>query len=90
MIEEGEGGKGMGWNVEFHHLLLSNLTTESDGYSQSDDEYVVSARQLTDVCRRDDEVESRVREHNDRQHRNDTVTQQTRIHITVTPIAVFQ
>jgi len=24
---EGKGGKGRGGNVEFHHLLLSNLTT---------------------------------------------------------------
>jgi len=26
-IEEGKGRKGMGRNVAFHHLLLSNLTT---------------------------------------------------------------
>ena len=27
-IEEGKGRKGRGRNVAFHHLLLSNLTTE--------------------------------------------------------------
>jgi len=29
-IEEGKGRKGRGRNVAFHHLLLSNLTTETD------------------------------------------------------------
>ena len=28
MIEEGKGGKGRGKNIAFHHLLLSNLTTD--------------------------------------------------------------
>jgi len=29
MERKGRGGKGRGGNVQFHHLLLSNLTTES-------------------------------------------------------------
>jgi len=37
LLREGEGkeGKGMGGNVEFHHLLLSNLTTDSKATSYS-------------------------------------------------------
>jgi len=30
LLRVGRGGKGRGGNVEFHHLLLSNLTTESN------------------------------------------------------------
>jgi len=30
MIEEGKGRKGRGRNIAFHHLLLSNLTTDME------------------------------------------------------------